>query len=91
MVYVITQGQIAMTTTDTKSQVYFVMHTEQLRKQHVDFGKVLRNASGALTGFPTALLISFLERHQTASNLVPVILELQKSKPHVPEKPTYAP
>ena len=78
-----------MTTTDTKSQIYFGVHPEQLRIQHVDFGKVLRNAAGALTRFSTALLISFLERHQTASNLVPVIFKLQKAKPHFPEIPTY--
>ena len=91
MIYAITQGQIAMTTTDTKSQVFFGVHPEQLRIQHVDFGKVLRNASGALTRFPTALLISFLERHQTASNLVQVISKLPNFKPHVLEIPTYAP
>ena len=91
MIYVITQDQIVMTTTDTKSQVYFVVQPEQLRIQQVDFGKVLRNASGALTRFSTALQKSFLERHQIASNLVQVFLKLQKSKPHVPEIPTYAP
>ena len=77
-----------MTTTDTKPQVYFGVHPEQLRIQNVDFGKGLRNASGAPTRSPTALLTSFLERHQTVSNLVRAILKLQKSKPHVPEKPT---
>ena len=77
-----------MKTTDNKSQVCFGMHPEQLRIQNVDFGKVLRNASGTPTRSPTALLISFLERHQTASNLVLVILKLKKSKTHVPEIPT---
>ena len=80
-----------MTTTETKSQVYFGVHPEQLRIQNVDFGKVLRNASGALTHFPTTLLISFLERHQTASSLVLVIFKLQKSQPQVPEIPTNEP
>ena len=88
LIYVITRGQIAMTTTDTKSQVYFSVHPEQLRIKNVDFGKVLRNASGVPTRSPTALLISFLQRHQTASIIVLVILKLQKFKPHVPEKPT---
>ena len=77
-----------MATTDTKSQVYFGVYPEQLRVQDVDFGKVLRNASGAPTRSPTALLISFLERQETASNLVLVIPKLQKRKPHVPEIPT---
>ena len=77
-----------MMTTDTKSQVYFGVHPEQLRIQNVDFGKVLRNASGAPTCSPTALLISIMEQHQTASNLVLLILKLHKSKPHVPEIPT---
>ena len=86
----LTQGQIVMTITDTKSQVYFGVHPEQLRIQHVDFEKVLREASRVLTRFPTALLISFLQRHQTATNLVVKILKLQKSKHHVPEIPTYA-
>ena len=88
MIYVISQSQIAMKTTDTKSQVYFGVHPEQLRRQNVHFGKVLRNASGAPTCSSTALLISFLERPQTASNIVLVILKLRKSKPHVPETST---
>ena len=69
MIYVIIQSQIAMTTKDIKSQVELGAHPEQLRIQHMDFGKVLWNAYGALTRLPTKLLISFLERHQTASNL----------------------
>ena len=77
-----------MTTTDTKSQVELGAHPEQLRIQHMDFEKVLQNACGALTSLPRKLLISFLERHQTASKLVPVNLKLHKFKPHVPEKPT---
>ena len=47
MIYVITQGQFAMTTIDTKPQVYFGVHPEQLRIQNVDFGKELRNDSTA--------------------------------------------
>ena len=77
-----------MTTTDTNSQVELGAHPEQLRIQHVDFGKVLRNAYGALTRFPTTLLISFLERHQTASILVLVTLKVKKFKPPVPQVPT---
>ena len=88
MIYALTQGQIAMTTTDTKSQVYFGVHPEQLRIQNVAFGKVQRNASGAPTRSLTALLISFLERHQTASSSVLVFFKLQKSKPQVPGIPT---
>ena len=75
-------------TTDTKSQVYFGVHPEQLRIQNLHFGKVLRNASGAPTCFLTALLLYFLERHQTVSTSVLVILKLQKSKPNVPETST---
>ena len=71
----------------TKLQVYFGVHPEQLRIQNLDFGKKLRNASGAPTRSPTSVLISFLERHQTASKSVLGILKLQKSKPHVPEIP----
>ena len=74
-----------MTTTDFKSQFCLGTHPEQLRTQHVDFGKKLRNAYGALTRLPIKLLISPLERHRTASNPVLVILNWQKSKPHVPE------
>ena len=84
MIYVFIQNQIAMTATDTKSQVYFGAHPEQLRIQHVYCGKMLRNAYGALRRLPTKL-ISFLERHQTASNLVRIILKVQKFKPHVLE------
>ena len=79
---------MVMTRTDTKSQVQFGVHPEQLRIQNVQFGKVLRNASGAPTCSPTALLLSILERLQTVSNLVTVILKLKKSKPHVPETST---
>ena len=76
MIYAITQGQIAMTTTDIKSYVYLGVHPEQLRIQNVDFGKVLRNISGAPTSSPTALLKLFLGRHQTAINAVIKILKL---------------
>ena len=88
MIYVIIQSQIAMTTTDTKSQVELAAHPEQLRTPYVYLAKVLRNAYGAVTRLPTKLLKSFLERHQTASNLALVTFKLQKFKPHVPEIPT---
>ena len=88
MIYVIIQSQIAMMTTDTELQVGLGAHPDQLRTQQVDFGKVLRNAYGALTRLPIKLLISLLQQHQTANNSVPVILNLQKFKPHAPEIPT---
>ena len=77
-----------MTTTDNKSQVCLGAHPEQLRTPHVDFGKVLRNAYGALVRLPMKLPISLLEQHKTANNSARVICKLQKIKAHVPEKPT---
>ena len=78
MIYVITQGHIAIKTTDTKSQICFGVHPEQLRIQHVDFGEVLRNAYGAPSYRPTKLLVAFLEQHRIASILVPEILQIAK-------------
>ena len=51
------------------------MHPEQLRIQNVDFGKVLRNASGARTRSPTKLRITLLEQHRIM-NAVPVIIQI---------------
>ena len=78
MIYVITQGQIAMKTTDTNSQTCFGVHPGQLRIQHVDFGKVLRNPYGAPSYRPTKLLVAFLEQHRIASNLVLEIFQMAK-------------
>ena len=76
MIYVITQGQIAMMTTDIKSYVYLGVHPEQLRIQNVDFGKVLRNISKGRTRFPTKHLIPRLEQHSTANNAVLIIFQV---------------
>ena len=74
-----------MTATGTESQISFGAHRDQLRIKQVDFGKVLRNAYGALTRLPIKLLILLLEQYQTASNSVLVNFNLQKFKPQVPE------
>ena len=51
------------------------MHPEQLRIQNVDFGKVLRNTSGARTCLPTKLPIPLLEQHSITNNSVLVIFQ----------------
>ena len=76
MIYATTQGQIAMTTTDIKSLVCLGMHPEQLRIQNVEFGKVLRNTSGARTRSPTELIITLLQQHRITSNAVLVIFQI---------------
>ena len=67
MIYATTQGQVAITTTDIKSLVCLGMYPEHLRIQNVDFGNVLRNASGVRTHSLTELRISMspecLRRH----------------------------
>ena len=88
MIYVKFQNQIAMTTTDIKSQVYLGAYPEQLRKPYVNYGKVLRNDYVTPTYPPTKLLVPLLEQHSIASSSVTEILKLQKFKPHVPEIPT---
>ena len=52
------------------------MYPEQLRIQNVDFGKALRNTSGARTRSPTALFIPFLEQHTITSSLPLVIFQI---------------
>ena len=52
-----------------------VWYPEQLRIQHVDFGKVLGNAYGAPTYRTTELLVSLLEQHRIASHSVLVTFE----------------
>ena len=52
------------------------MHPEQLRIQHVDFGKVLRSGYGTLTYPTTNLLIPFLEEHSLTSNSTLVIFQI---------------
>ena len=52
------------------------MYPEQIRIQNADFGKALRNTSGARTRSPTALLIPLLEQHTITRNLPPVIFQI---------------
>ena len=80
IIYVIIEGQITMTITDTKSQVHFGVHPEQLRIQNVDFGKVLRNGYGTLMYPPTKPLVPHPEQHSTTSNSVVVILQIAEIK-----------
>ena len=54
----------------------------------MDFGKVLRNTSGALQRSPTKLQMPFLEQRSITINSILVIFQLQNFKPHVPEPPT---
>ena len=75
MIYAITQGQTALMTTDIKSSVYLGVHPEPLRIQNVNFGKRLRNTSGAHTRSPTKLLISLVEQYRITSNAVLVIFQ----------------
>ena len=89
MIYATTQGQIAITTTDTELQVYLGVHPEQLRIQNVDFGKVLRNTSGALTRSPTKIQIPVLEQHSITSNSILVIFQIAEF--HTPHSRTTHP
>ena len=52
------------------------MYPEQLRIQNVDFGKVLRNTSGALTRSPTKLQMPFLEQRSITSNSILVFFQI---------------
>ena len=52
------------------------MYPEQLRIQNVEFGKALRNTSGARKRSPTALLIPLLEQHTITSSLPPVVFQI---------------
>ena len=80
MICVIAQNQIAITTTDTKSQVYFGVHPEQLRIKNVDFGKVLRNGYGTLM-YPTKKpLLPLLKQHSTTSKSVRVFFQIAEIK-----------
>ena len=72
------------------------MHPEQLRIQNVDFGKVLRNTSGARTRSRTKLLIQLLEQHSITSNAVLVVFQIAgiqtpRSKTTHPVYPSMSP
>ena len=61
-------------TTDIKSVL--VWYPEQLRTPYMYFGKVLRNAYGALTYPPTKLLVPLPEQHRIASHSVLVTFQI---------------
>ena len=69
-----------MTNTDTKSQVYFGVHPEQIRMQNMEFVKVLRNVYGTPMYPPTKPLVPLLEQHSTTSNSVLVIFQIAEIK-----------
>ena len=76
MIYATIVKRIVVTTTDIKLQICPGVVPEQLRTPYVDFGKVLRNAYGALTYLQIKLLVPLMEQHRIASYSVPVIFQI---------------